>query len=1175
LWLRFNYNWEVNLHQFTTWASRNAEPLLIAATFLLGLTLIASGVVFRQTYRLSQHEYKLWLQQRATRTFFPFFLPLHDWLRLHSKGYRWWHAQIYSTTLHTLVFLLILVISLVSIQTTLSPAPGEPSCDEGENPDLDITVDTTWSTDVCYGTVTITNEATLTINGGVAGSLAALTIGNSVGGETGHIVFKGDTLNNEGVGLTISSDVDLQDGSTMTGNGWGYAGGTSGSPNGAGSGGGVGDFSTGGLGNTYAGGGGYGGTGGSLNGAAGGSTYGSATAPDNLGSGGGYAVVDSVGSNGGNGGSAVKIDVDGTFTINGLISANGANSSGGAGGSGGSIWMIANSFAGTGTIQANGGNGGTNGSGGGGGRIVRQYSAAIGTGLTLTATQGTGGTGSALGTITNIGPASSFDVAASNNSPNVTAGTAFSITVTAKDSLGATVTSYAGTVSFSSTDSQATVPSNYTFVPGDNGVKTFSSVVLKTAGSKTITATEVGNSAVTGVGNFNVSAASASSVEVSVPVNAVTAGSATSATVTAKDAYGNVATTFNETIHFASSDPQAVLPADYTFITADQGVKTFSNQVVFKTVGTRSITVQSESAKAESGNVAVSPAPASQMVISNIPGTVTAGQKLSPTITLLDPYGNTATGYNRTIRFSSTDSNAAVPSDYTFVDADGGVKTFVETLILKTAGLMTATVTELRDNNSVFSKSVLLQAKKDITVNPGAHAAYKITTTSPQLVGKGWQETLNPIDAYGNSVTLSQKSVLTIEVSGPAKVYADSKYTDEATEHVLASSSYTIYVKASAAGKVTLTATDENKRTGHSGVITVNIGSTTPPTTTTPPSTTTPPGNTGTSSGGGLTQVVNEIKETIKKATVAINKTLSENEPIVNAANITAIAVSPVATAVALGPLSTTIVTAIIETLAKGASFFGGVFGFVPSARLRGRRWGLVRNRRSGLPVGGVFVELIDETGKTIDRTMTDRTGHYAFLVEKPGRYWVQVRNPLYERFLSRPITVHNPGEDIINENIPLQLIEEQLKARMNTVNLLFKLMRFLSWAHWPLLVVGSVLAVYVYAADQTLLKALVVSLYVLLWSTKILELDYRRPYGVVVDALSNKPQPLSVVQISSVSPQGIGVVRSTITDSRGRFLFVIKPGKYNLLVGKEGYQPAEMQIQGRAVNLTVKLRKS
>ena len=55
-----------------------------------------------------------------------------------------------------------------------------------------------------------------------------------------------------------------------------------------------------------------------------------------------------------------------------------------------------------------------------------------------------------------------------------------------------------------------------------------------------------------------------------------TAGVAGSFTVTAEDANGHVATGYTGTLHFTSSDAQAVLPANYTFVAADAGVHAFN-----------------------------------------------------------------------------------------------------------------------------------------------------------------------------------------------------------------------------------------------------------------------------------------------------------------------------------------------------------------------------------------------------------------------------------------------------------------------------------------------------------------------------------------------------------------------------------------------------------------------
>src|SRR5439155_27192939 len=71
------------------------------------------------------------------------------------------------------------------------------------------------------------------------------------------------------------------------------------------------------------------------------------------------------------------------------------------------------------------------------------------------------------------------------------------------------------------------------------------------------------------------------------------AGAAHTFTVTVLDQFGAVADGYVGTVHFTSSDPQAILPADYTFTGAgagkDNGMHTFS--ATLKTAPVQSITV--------------------------------------------------------------------------------------------------------------------------------------------------------------------------------------------------------------------------------------------------------------------------------------------------------------------------------------------------------------------------------------------------------------------------------------------------------------------------------------------------------------------------------------------------------------------------------------------------------
>src|SRR5262249_17302546 len=119
---------------------------------------------------------------------------------------------------------------------------------------------------------------------------------------------------------------------------------------------------------------------------------------------------------------------------------------------------------------------------------------------------------------------------------SATAGTAFSVSVTAFDQYGNQATGYTDAVHFTGGGAGATLPSDYTFADGDNGTHTFNSVPLTAAGSRTITVTDTVTGSITGTsGSITVSPAGASTLAVTAPAS-TTAGSAFSVTVTALDA---------------------------------------------------------------------------------------------------------------------------------------------------------------------------------------------------------------------------------------------------------------------------------------------------------------------------------------------------------------------------------------------------------------------------------------------------------------------------------------------------------------------------------------------------------------------------------------------------------------------------------------------------------------
>ncbi len=206
--------------------------------------------------------------------------------------------------------------------------------------------------------------------------------------------------------------------------------------------------------------------------------------------------------------------------------------------------------------------------------------------------------------------ATTYDTLVLAASTTEMAGTSFSLTVTARQAGGSTDTGYLGTIHLSSTDAQAGLPLNYTFTTGDEGSHTFT-VTLKTAGTQSITATDTTTPVVTGtLSGIVVSPASASQLVISGLSSTATAGVSETGTITAKDAYGNVATGYTGTIQFTSSDPQAILPGSYTFKNTDQGGHQFA--VTFETAGTQSLTVKNSTSTittADSGITVTLPAP--------------------------------------------------------------------------------------------------------------------------------------------------------------------------------------------------------------------------------------------------------------------------------------------------------------------------------------------------------------------------------------------------------------------------------------------------------------------------------------------------------------------------------------------------------------------------------------
>jgi hypothetical protein len=283
----------------------------------------------------------------------------------------------------------------------------------------------------------------------------------------------------------------------------------------------------------------------------------------------------------------------------------------------------------------------------------------------------------------NVTPAAASVLVFGQQPRNTAAGQAISpaVTVKVEDMYGNLVSSDSSTVTMTLSSGTFASGSTTASAAASGGVATFSALTIDTAGYYTLT---VGDGSLRSnvSAHFYVTRAAASMLVVSGFYPPITAGVSYTFTVTAEDAYGNVATNYLGTVHFTSSDARAVLPASYTFTAADAGRHTFS--ATLKTPGTQSITAADKANASITGtDSGIKVQAAARKLVLTGPSSISAGVLFSLTLTVEDAYGNIVTGYTGTVHFSSTDSTALLPANYTFTATDAGVHTFTGLVLHK------------------------------------------------------------------------------------------------------------------------------------------------------------------------------------------------------------------------------------------------------------------------------------------------------------------------------------------------------------------------------------------------------------------------------------------------------------------------------------------------------------
>jgi len=299
------------------------------------------------------------------------------------------------------------------------------------------------------------------------------------------------------------------------------------------------------------------------------------------------------------------------------------------------------------------------------------------------------------------------------------AGQVFQVIVNAVDAGWNVINTVTDTVRLTTTDPTATLPADTALVAGTATLN----VTLNRAGSWTITASDQTSPAKTPSTSpaVTVNAGAVAKLQILLPgesaapgtatgktgsPSARTAGSAFNVTVNAVDAKWNVVSTITDTVHLASTDPNAVLQADTALV---GGTATLS--ATLNTAGSWTLTASDVTVPATASNtspaVVVNPGAYAGLQVllpgeSAAPGTAT-GKTGAPTdqtvnldftviVNAVDANWNVITTTNPVVAITTSGGSPTLPANAALVS---GTQSFV--LKFGAAGAFTVTATDTGD----------------------------------------------------------------------------------------------------------------------------------------------------------------------------------------------------------------------------------------------------------------------------------------------------------------------------------------------------------------------------------------------------------------------------------------------------------------------------------------------
>jgi N-acetylneuraminic acid mutarotase len=222
------------------------------------------------------------------------------------------------------------------------------------------------------------------------------------------------------------------------------------------------------------------------------------------------------------------------------------------------------------------------------------------------------------------------------------------------------------------------------------------------------------------------------------------------------------------------------------------------------------------------------------------------------------------------------------------------------------------------------------------------------------------------------------------------------------------------------------------------------------------------------------------------------------------------------------------------------------------SRKKKRRPWGVAKDSFSGEELQNTIISLIvidsNNNEKVLERCITDKQGRFGFLAGT-GTYRLHAQHDgfsyptkvLLQSYLGTPFRIEE------SQPLDLTLYLDRLIKRTNWSFLLKKVIVFLEKFRLPLLIFGTIIAIFNYLNYPYIqINVIFLVFYIILWILELVNVNKSRNTIQFVDE-HNQPLPFTLVRF--VNDKTGQVAAHKVTDKAGEIYLLVAAGHYTAIV--------------------------